>query len=104
VTSSTAGKLRITVSGPAADEPGQLRAYAEYRVFTQLAVFADRVRKVRVVLGRSAGDRVTTCVMRAELDGAIRIQATGRNAQPICAIDAAAKTLADAVRNRSERE
>jgi ribosome-associated translation inhibitor RaiA len=91
------GTMRICISGSPAIHLEQLRAYAEYRVFTQLAVFADQVKMVRVVVSRSADDRMTSCVMSAELDNAIRIQARSRDTQPICAVDTAAKRLAQEV-------
>jgi ribosome-associated translation inhibitor RaiA len=89
--------MRIDVSGSPAASLGRLRAYAEYRVFTQLAAFADQVRTVRVVLNRSADDRTTSCVMSAELENAIRIQARSRDTQPIRAVDSAATKLCDVI-------
>ena len=92
--------MRISISGSPAVHLEQLRAYAEYRVFTQLAAFADQVKVVRVFVSRSADDRMTSCVMSAELDNAMRIQVRGRDTQPIRAVDFAAKRLAGSVAAR----
>jgi ribosome-associated translation inhibitor RaiA len=92
--------MRISVSGWPALHLEQLRAYAEYRVFTQLAALADQVKRVHVVVSRSADDRMTSCVMSVELENAMRIQARGRDAQPIRAVDSAAKRLAGSVAAR----
>ena len=92
--------MRIEVSGSPALHVERLRAYAEYRVFSQLAAFAHEVRTVRVVLSQSTDDRPTSCVMSAELRHGGRIRARSRGRQAIRAVDAAATKLADATREQ----
>ena len=95
--------MRIEVSGSPALHVEQIRAYAEYRVFSQLAVFAHEVRTVRVVLSRSTDDRPTSCVMSAELRQGGRIRSRSRGTQPTGAIDSAAEKLAEATGKRLQR-
>jgi ribosome-associated translation inhibitor RaiA len=91
--------MRIDVSGSILDvEP--LRAYAEYRVFSQLAAFAHQVKVVRVVLSQSSDDRATSCVISAEFEQGGRIRSRSRGTQPTRAIDSAAKKLAESASNR----
>ena len=89
--------MRIDVSGSPALHVEGLRAYAEYRVFSQLAAFALRVKTVRVVISRSADDQPTSCLMSADLRHGGRIRTRSRGRQPIRAVDSAAKKLAEAM-------
>jgi ribosome-associated translation inhibitor RaiA len=88
--------IRIDVSGSRASDVGPLRAYAEYRVFTQLAAFAQDVHIVRVSVRRS-DDGTTSCVMNAELCDGAQVQTRSRDTRPIAAVDSAAKKLAEQV-------
>lgn len=92
--------MRIEVSGSPALQAGRMRAYAEYRVFSQLAVFARQVKAVRVVISRSTDDRPTSCTMSADLrhGGWVRVRSRGR--QPTRAVDSAAHKLAEATREQ----
>jgi ribosome-associated translation inhibitor RaiA len=92
--------MRIEVTGSPALHVEQMRAYAEYRVFSQLAAFAHEVRTVRVVLSRSTDNLPTSCVISAELREGDRIRSRSRGTQPTRAIDSAAEKLAEATGKR----
>ena len=92
--------MRIEVSGAPALHVERMRAYVEYRTFSQLAAFASQLATVRVVLCKSADDRLTSCVISAELGHGDRIQSRSRSTQPVRAVDSAAKKLAEAMRKR----
>lgn len=92
--------MRIEVSGSPALDAERLRAYAEYRVFTQLAPFAPEVETVRVVLTRSTDEGPTCCLMSAELRDGGRLRVRSRGRQPVRAVDSAATKLAEAMRER----
>jgi ribosome-associated translation inhibitor RaiA len=88
--------MRIEVSGPAASHAGRMRAYAEFRVFRQLAPFAHEVKAVRVVVSRSPDRLTTSCVMSAELRRGCLIRSRSRSTKPSHAVDSAAAKLATA--------
>ena len=90
--------MRIDVSGSPAVDVERLRAYAEYRVFSQLAAFALEVKTVQVVISRSADDRSTSCLMSAELRHGGRIRSRSRGREPTGAVDSSARKLAEATR------
>ena len=90
--------MRIEVSGSVALEGGDLRAYAEYRVFSRLAAFAGQVNIVRIVISRPTDDRPTSCTMSASLSRGGCVWARSRGRQPIRAVDSAATKLAEATR------
>jgi ribosome-associated translation inhibitor RaiA len=86
--------MRIEVSG-SLEHVERLRAYAEYRVFSQLAAFAHHVKMVRVTLSRSKDERPTSCAISVELHHGGHIRSRSRGAQPTRAIDSAARKLAE---------
>ena len=92
--------MRIEVSGSPALHVERMRAYAEYRVFSQLAAFAHQVKTVRIVVSRSTDDRPTSCVLSAELRQGGRIRCRSRGTEPTRAIDAAVEKLAEATSKR----
>lgn len=94
--------MRIEVCGSLVHVE-RLRAYAEYRVFSQLAAFAHEVTTVRVVLRRSGDDRPTSCLICAEFEHGGRIRFRSRSTQPTRAIDSAARKLAEAASDRLRR-
>lgn len=92
--------MQIEVSGSSASCVTRMRAYAEFRVFRQLAEFANDVKTVRVVVTGSADDHTTSCVMSAELRRGDRIESRGRSTRPSHAVDSAAVKLAAATSRR----
>ena len=92
--------MRIEVSGSAPSCVTRMRAYTEFRVFRQLAAFAQEVKTVRVVISRSADDQTTSCVMNAELRRGDQVSSRGRSARPSHAVDSAAEKLAMATSKR----
>jgi len=91
--------MRIEVSGSPALHVQQMRAYAEYRAFSQLAVFASQLTTVRVVVSKSEDGRLTACAMSAELRHGGRVETRSRG-RPARAVDSAARKLAEATRRR----
>ena len=94
------GAMRIEVGGAPALHVERMRAYIEYRAFSQLAIFASQLATVRVVVCKSADDRLTSCVISAELSDGDRIESRGCGTQPVRAVDSAVRKLADAIRKR----
>jgi ribosome-associated translation inhibitor RaiA len=95
--------MQIHVAGAASYVTAQVRAYAEYRVFSRLAPLVDPAATVLVVVTRS-GDPVqsTVCAVSADLGEAGTVRARSRHAHPSGAIDAAAEKLAAAVAERMQ--
>ena len=80
----------------------QVKAYAEYRIFSRLAPLARRIAGVEVVLTGSPRDARATCAVTADLGPAGSVTTRVQRPQPIEAIDGAALALADAVTRRLE--
>lgn len=93
--------MQIQVVGVASHLTPQVRAYAEYRVFSRLAPLLHGAAEVLIVVTRS-GDtsRSTVCAVTADLGDAGRVRARSRHASPTGAIDAAAEKLAAAIADR----
>jgi hypothetical protein len=87
--------MQIHVIGPTPDAAPQLRAYAEYRVFSRLAPHARDVLTVQVVMTRSKTGE-TVCAVCADLGAAGSTQARSRHVHPIRALDIVADKLAEA--------
>jgi ribosome-associated translation inhibitor RaiA len=87
--------MQIHVIGQAPEAAPQLRAYAEYRVFSRLAPLAREVLSVQVVMTLSKGGE-TVCAVCADLGPAGSTQARSRHLHPIRALDLVADRLADA--------
>ena len=94
--------MQIHVTGGPAPLGTQVRAYAEYRIFSRLAPLARRIGGVEVVLTGPARNAPATCAVTADLGPAGSVSARVRRPQSIEAIDGAASALADAVVRRLE--
>jgi len=92
--------MHIEVSGSSASRVKRMRAYAEFRVFRQLAAFAREVKTVRVDVNRSASGETTSCMMSAELRRGGQVRSRSRSPRPSHAVDAAAEKLATETRKR----
>lgn len=92
--------MQIDVLGAPPHVTTQIRAYAEYRVFSRLAPMARDVQTVLVVLSRVRGTGKTVCAVSADLGTAGTVRVRTRHAHPSGAIDAAADRLATAARSR----
>jgi ribosome-associated translation inhibitor RaiA len=93
-------KIAVTERGHAFGR--QTRAYAEYRVFSTLARFADVMREVEVTLTPFAVDGSTTrCRVVVTLEGGdcLRVSARGRHVYD--AINRAARRISDDVRRHT---
>ena len=92
--------MQIHVTGLPPHLGTQLKAYAEYRIFSRLAPLARRIGGVEVVLTGPGRDMPATCAVTADLGAAGFVSARADRPQPIGAIDGAASALADAVVRR----
>ena len=92
--------MQIEVIGSPVSCVTRMRAYAEFRVFRQLAEFAQEVKAVRVVVSCFPGNQTTSCAMSAELKQGDRIKSRGRSTRPSHAVDSAAVKLAMAASRR----
>jgi|ERR671913_263470 ribosome-associated translation inhibitor RaiA len=94
--------MQIRVTGRPTPLGTQVKAYAEYRIFSRLAPLARRIGGVDVVLTGPAANALATCAVTADLGPAGSVNARVRRPQPIEAIDGAAAALADAIVRRLE--
>jgi ribosome-associated translation inhibitor RaiA len=94
--------MKIEVLNSAGGDTAQMRAYAEYRVFSRLAPLARHVAAVTVVIAPSPEGR-TLCVVTLEFESGLRIKREGRHAHPVLAIDAATSAIATAAHAWSTR-
>jgi ribosome-associated translation inhibitor RaiA len=90
--------MQIEVLGAEPHLTAQIRAYAEYRVFSRLAPLARDVTTVLVVLTRSRDERYTVCALSADLGAAGCVRARTRHPHPTGAIDVAADRLVELLR------
>ena len=93
--------MQITVIGPAPLASQQVRAYAEYRLFSRLAPLARHVDGVQVIVNpapEAAGCWV--CTVTADLGAAGRVRTRVCRRQTSSAIDAAAERVAQAAARR----
>jgi ribosome-associated translation inhibitor RaiA len=92
-------QIQIRVSRPSAAITDQIRAYAEYRIFSAIGDKAPDVRRVVINLAvheRPRGRMSATCTVSARLLG--RMVRTGaRSTHPAAAIDQAAAWLTEAI-------
>ena len=95
--------MEIHVSGGRRVPLGtQVKAYAEYRIFSRLAPHARRIGGVEVALTGPARGAPATCTVRADLGPAGFVNVRVRRPQSVEAIDGAALALADAIVRRLE--
>jgi ribosome-associated translation inhibitor RaiA len=95
--------MRIEVIGDHESTSAQVRAYAEFRVFTALARHSQSVRSASVVLQRVACERAgdgVVCAVTIALDpsGSVRIRVCGH--YPYGAINRAAERVDSLMRRR----
>ena len=93
--------MQIHVLGAASSFSTQVKAYAEYKVFSRLAPHARRIGVVTVVL--TSGNRAqepACCAVTADLGAAGSVMTRVRRRQPVEAIDTAAAAVSDAVTRR----
>jgi hypothetical protein len=91
--------MRIVIRTLPSSAGTQLRVYAEYRVFSQLASLAPEIASVRVAI-RRATDGCTECAITADLGQAGRTRARSRKLEPSGSIDAAVNDLAEVTSDR----
>lgn len=94
--------MRIFVSSAGASLEPQIRAYAEFRIFSALARY-DGVSNARVTLSDEAGGGMR-CAVTVDLDTSASIRALARGAHAAGTIDRAAERVAHLMRRRSQPE
>jgi hypothetical protein len=94
--------MKIEVLNTAGGDAVQMRAYAEYRVFSRLAPLARHVAAVTVVITPSPEGR-TLCVVTLEFESGLRVRREGRHAHPVLAVDAATAAIATAATSWAAR-
>lgn len=95
--SVTVRSMQIHVAGVSPLFTQQVRAYAEYKVFSRLAPFARYVELVQVVVTEGAdAEGGTICVVTADLGDAGCVRTRVRRPRATGAIDIAAENVARA--------
>ena len=93
--------MQIYVAGVAPILTPQVRAYAEYKVFSRLAPLARNVEMVQVVVtAASDRDGGAVCAVTADLGDAGCVRTRVRRPQATGAIDLAAENVARAAARR----
>jgi ribosome-associated translation inhibitor RaiA len=93
--------MQIHITGSAPSVTQQMQAYAEYKVFSQLAPLAARVATVQVVVAEpEEGGGDTVCVITADLGGAGYVRTRARGAHLTRVIDVAAGNVARSAARR----
>lgn len=89
--------MQIYVAGVPPLFTQQVRAYAEYRVFSRLAQFARHVEIVQVIVSEAEDEAEgTTCEVTADLGELGSVRTRVRRPQATSAIDVAADNVARA--------
>lgn len=89
--------VRIAVTGAGDDIDGQTRAYAEYRLFSQLAAARDRIDHALVVLRAGGAQGAARCAITLTLRTGGLLSADARAAHIYDAIDRAVARAAEGV-------
>ena len=99
---SFATPLQISVVGPPALSAEQIRAYAEYKLFSRLVPLAREIFDVQAVVIAHTGEPHATCTVTVDLGEAGRVRTRVRRAGAVPAVDAAAEAIARAAARRLE--
>lgn len=95
--------MRVYVSSSLNDVVSpQILAYAEYRIFSALARYAE-VREAHVVLHSDEPGGAVQCAVTIE-DAAGSTQASAKGVQPAAAIDRAAERVSELMRASADRD
>lgn len=92
--------MQISVIGPPTLSAEQIRAYAEYRLFSSLVALTRDIADVHAVITAHAGAGEATCRVTVDLGAAGRVRTLVRRAGAVPAVDAAAETVARAALRR----
>ena len=93
--------MQISVAGVTPLLTQQVRAYAEYKVFSRLAPLARSVEMVQVVVTEASGaEGGAICAVTADLGDAGLVKTRVRRSQATSAIDTAADNVARAAARR----
>jgi hypothetical protein len=100
--------MRITIHTPGADLADQVRAYAEYRVFSAVARFGRTVNLVEVTLdadnaddaNQGSGERQYTCSVVARTSGGEQVAVRAGSDHAYSVVDRAARQMTAALERR----
>ena len=93
--------MQISVVGPPALSAEQIRAYAEYKLFSRLVAFAGDIADVHVVVNAPGGDASSaSCTVALDLGAAGHLRTRIRRGGAVPAVDAAAEAIARAAARR----
>lgn len=95
--------MQITVAGPPSLSAEQIRAYAEYKLFSRLLTIARDITGVRAVITAFESNGDATCSVTVELGDAGCVRTRVRRGGAVPAVDAAADTIARAAVRRLAR-
>jgi ribosome-associated translation inhibitor RaiA len=95
--------MKIAVTGHELSLNQQTRAYAESRVFSALAPYAEQVEHVRVVMSTRADpdDCFTSCVVEVGVYGGRMLRARGRALHAYAAVECAAQRMRHVMQRHS---
>ena len=96
-------RMKIAVTGHELTLNQQTRAYAEYRVFSALASYAEQVEQVHVVMASRADtdDRFISCVVEVSVQSGRVLRARGRALHAYAAVECAAQRVRHAMQRHS---
>jgi hypothetical protein len=95
--------MRVYVSSSLSEAINpQILAYAEYRIFSALARYAE-VREAHVLLQNDEPGGAVQCAVTIE-DAAGSTQASARGVQPAAAIDRAAERVSELMQASADRD
>jgi hypothetical protein len=97
---SPGAPMQISVIGPPALSAEQIRAYAEYRLFSRLVALTQAITDVRAVVTAHAGAGEATCRVTVDLGAAGSVRTLVRRPGAVPAVDAAAETVVRAALRR----
>jgi ribosome-associated translation inhibitor RaiA len=95
--------MQISVVGPPSLSAEQIRAYAEYKLFSRLVTLARDITDVHAVITAHHAEPDATCTVAVDLRGAGCVRTRVRRHGAVAAVDAAAETIARAAVRRLAR-
>ena len=95
--------MHISVVGPPSLSAEQIRAYAEYKLFSRLVIFARHLGDVHAVVTAQSGAAHATCTLAVDLGEAGRVRTRVHRVSAVAAVDAAAELITHAIPRRLAR-
>jgi len=95
--------MQISVVGPPSLSAEQIRAYAEYKLFSRLMTLGRGVCDIQAVVTAHLPDAQATCTVAVDLGEAGCVRTRVRRTGAVPAVDAAVETVARAASRRLAR-